>query len=141
MEKKIPKYLIYICIYIHIYVYTYICIYVFVCHRQISVSLSISRSLALDLGPALDLDLTLALALGPSSLHPSPHPPSLSFMHTSLFLSRWNSLLQAVAEQPSSADVGTTCGWLCCTLPGSQPPPCTPLPFCGISSTTNNLTS
>ena len=59
----------------------------------------------------------------------------LSFMRTSLFLSRWNSILKADAEQPSSADVGTTCGWLCCMLPCSQPPSCTPVPFCGISCT------
>ena len=27
------------------------------------------------------------------------------------------------SEQPSSADVGTTCRWLCCMLPGNDPPP------------------
>jgi len=71
----------------------------------------------------------------PPSLPPTLPPPSFSFTHTSLLLSHWNGLVKAVAEQPSSADVGTTCGWLCCMLPGSNPPPCTPLPFCGISCT------
>jgi len=39
------------------------------------------------------------------------------------------------SEQPSNADVGTTRGWLCCMFPGSDPPPCNPVPFCDISCT------
>jgi len=83
---------------------------------------------------------SVALALPPPSLPPTLLPPSFSFTHTPLLLSHWNGLVQAVAEQPSSADVGTTCGWLCCMLPGSDPPPCTPLPFCGISCTSATST-
>jgi len=44
------------------------------------------------------------------------------------------------SEQPSSADVGTTCPLLFCMLPGSDPPPCKPLPFCGISCTAGSST-
>ena len=44
------------------------------------------------------------------------------------------------SEQSSSADVGTTCGWLCCMLPGSEPPPRKPLQFCGISCTSATST-
>ena len=44
------------------------------------------------------------------------------------------------SEQPSSADVGTTCPRLFCMLPGSDPPPCKPLPFCGISCTAGSST-
>jgi len=39
------------------------------------------------------------------------------------------------SEQPSSADVGTTCGWLCYMSPGSDHPHRNFLPFCGISCT------
>jgi len=39
------------------------------------------------------------------------------------------------SEQLSSVDVGMTCPLFVCMLPGSGPPPCTPLPFCGISCT------
>ena len=47
---------------------------------------------------------------------------------------------QSSSEQPSSADVGTTCPLLFCMLSGSGPPPCTPLPFCGISCTAGSST-
>ena len=36
--------------------------------------------------------------------------------------------------------VGTTCPLLFCMLSGSGPPPCTPLPFCGISCTAGSST-
>jgi len=45
-----------------------------------------------------------------------------------------NSTLNS-SEQSASADVCTTCGWVCCMIPGSHPPPRNAPPICGISCT------